>query len=846
MTRSILALLMIAMSVALVRAADFAPLREDNWEAFVPLGKEVDAIYGDFVLRNESIVAVVAQPLASRNSNMTVRGVGGCLIDLTETKNQNDQLSCYYPAAGRYQFAGQDGKLAPVRVSASGQSVQHTNSISGKTITLEIDAQPVEGRPNLTVRYTIADDLPHLLVETIYSNPTDKSVEDDLSDAIRADRTFTFGTDPATGLFWANDEWFRQCYAVVIPGYEVQGTGQRGTLLNLVKDGSGQLKLAAGQSHTIARKVFPASSLIAARGKASQMAGKKVGQVSVLVSEPMPVAQARLLINQGGKVYATGRTTAEGRIEFALPEGEFEGVITSLDGRETKGTWQGGKDLKLTMTFSPPTRVVATIVNDRGKPTPAKVSFTGKDGTKDPDWGPDSGDTAVKNVYYTHTGSFAQAIAPGKYDVIISYGPEHDAVFQSIEVRPGQDTPLAATLKRTVDTKGWISADFHSHSSPSGDNTSSQLGRVQNLLCEHVEFAPCTEHNRIDTYVPHLMKLGITHLMATCTGMELTGGPLPVNHQNAFPLVHKPRTQDGGAPVTDVDPVVQVERLALWDNRSDKLVQMNHPNLPQILGDRNEDGQLDAGFERMIGFVDVIEVHPPQGIFTPPTRQDSGKLERNPIYHWMQMLNLGYRNPGVINTDSHYNHHESGFFRNFIKCSTDDPAQIKTMEMVHMSEQGHLVVSTGPFLSVAATSTTAEGKTTEAIPGDKLVVTRGEVQLAIKVQCPNWLDVNRVQVFLNGRPAKDLNFTRRDTPDRFSDNTVRFSATLPVKIAADTHVIVATIGEGLTLGPVMGPNYGGKLPPVAVSNPIWIDVDDQGFTPNGDLLDVPIAVTEKK
>jgi hypothetical protein len=67
-----------------------------------------------------------------------------------------------------------------------------------------------------------------------------------------------------------------------------------------------------------------------------------------------------------------------------------------------------------------------------------------------------------------------------------------------------------------------------------------------------------------------------------------------------------------------------------------------------------------------------------------------------------------------------------------------------------------------------------------------------------------------------------------------------------VKIAADTHVIVATIGEGLTLGPVMGPNYGGKLPPVAVSNPIWIDVDDQGFTPNGDLLDVPIAVTEKK
>jgi molybdopterin-containing oxidoreductase family iron-sulfur binding subunit len=29
-----------------------------------------------------------------------------------------------------------------------------------------------------------------------------------------------------------------------------------------------------------------------------------------------------------------------------------------------------------------------------------------------------------------------------------------------------------------------------------------------------------------------------------------------VNHQNAFPLLFKPRTQDGGAPVTDQNPEV--------------------------------------------------------------------------------------------------------------------------------------------------------------------------------------------------------------------------------------------------------------------------------------------------
>ncbi|MCI0359799.1 MAG: CehA/McbA family metallohydrolase, partial [Planctomycetaceae bacterium] len=749
---------------------------------------------------------------------------------------------------GRFQFAGQGGKPAAVRVSASGQSVQHINSASGKTISLEIDAQPIEGRPRLTVRYTIADGAPYLLVETIYANSTDKPVGDELSDAIRADRTFTFGVDDPNDCFWAADEWFKQAYGIVVTGYRLESTGQRGTLIKLLKDGSNKLELQPGQSLTIARRVFAAPNLLALAGRVQQMSGLKVRKVSLAVRDTNPVAHARITILENAKPFpAAARTGEDGRIEFQSPaNSSFDYEVMSLDGRQAKGEIPVGRDVDIPVTLGKPSRVVAKITNDRGQATPAKVSFTGTGGSKDPDWGPDSGDTAVKNVYYTHTGSFEQAIALGKYDVIVSYGPEHDAVFQSIEVPPGQDSQLTAVLKRTVDTTGWISADFHSHSSPSGDNTSSQLGRVQNLLCEHVEFAPCTEHNRIDTYLPHLKKLGVMHLMATCTGMELTGGPLPVNHQNAFPLLFRPRTQDGGAPVTDVDPVIQVERLAFWDNKSDKLVQMNHPNLPQILGDRNEDGQPDAGFERMFGFVDVIEVHPPQGIFTPPVKGEGGKLERNPIFHWMQMLNLGYRNAAVINTDSHYNHHESGYFRNFIKCTTDDPAKIDMMEIVHMSEQGHLAVSTGPFLSVEAAAATADGKILKAIPGDNLVATEGQVQLAIKVQCPNWLDVNRVQVFLNGRPAQELNFTRKGTPDRFTDETVRFSASLPIKVAADTHIIVATIGEGLTLGPVMGPNYGGKLPPVAVTNPIFVDVDGKGFTPNRDLLDVPLAIAPGK
>ena len=45
-------------------------------------------------------------------------------------------------------------------------------------------------------------------------------------------------------------------------------------------------------------------------------------------------------------------------------------------------------------------------------------------------------------------------IAPGDYDVTISHGPEHDAVITRISVERGRETPLAASLRRVVDTTG--------------------------------------------------------------------------------------------------------------------------------------------------------------------------------------------------------------------------------------------------------------------------------------------------------------------------------------------------------------------------------------------------------
>ena len=113
-------------------AAELARLTADNWDTYAPAGKEVDAIYGDFVLRNEHVVVVVANPIEGRAANMTVRQVGGAIIDLTERNAPNDQLSAFYPGARRYKFQLSSSSLGALR---SVRSMMATQPASTPSIT---------------------------------------------------------------------------------------------------------------------------------------------------------------------------------------------------------------------------------------------------------------------------------------------------------------------------------------------------------------------------------------------------------------------------------------------------------------------------------------------------------------------------------------------------------------------------------------------------------------------------------------------------------------------------------------------------------------------------------------
>ena len=95
-------LMLLAPSTTVCSAADICvigPLQEP-----VIAGKEVDWIYGDYLMKNDQLSVIIAAPLSTRDANMTIRNIGASILDFTLNHPSNDQLSAYTPTAGRYLF----------------------------------------------------------------------------------------------------------------------------------------------------------------------------------------------------------------------------------------------------------------------------------------------------------------------------------------------------------------------------------------------------------------------------------------------------------------------------------------------------------------------------------------------------------------------------------------------------------------------------------------------------------------------------------------------------------------------------------------------------------------------
>ena len=781
----------------------------------LPGGKEADGILGDFILRNDLIEAVIAQNAPFRKANMgTFWGAGGttqgCLYDLALRGGNNDQLTIFAPL-------GLKGGVSYVRVvedCPEGEAAVETVITAAKGAGLYTRH-----------RYRIRDGWQGVLVSSTLRNETK------LKRKVKLRDTWTkFSSSGSAGdIQWADSvDPADKC------GYAYRWEWKEGSK-------PGELTLAPGQELNFERFVAVGTSPLDAVGVLLERAGK-VDIVSGKLTGPgeAPVVTASITTEVNGKPL-NGYPDKEGKFSFRLPVGEKHLMKVTDIGRE-------GRELKLKagekpreVTLPAASAIVFDIKDEAGVSIPCKAQFNGTGDTKSPNLGPNNRAYGCLDQYHSEKGRFRVAVPPGTYRVVVTHGMEYSHIEKQVSVAAGAEVKLSGTLKRVVDTKGWVSTDYHNHSTPSGDNTCGTADRVINMAAEQLEFVPTTEHNRMFDWTPTIKALGLEAFMSTVPGLELTGSGA---HFNAFPFKPDPKKQDGGAPQWAKDPRLNAITLRHFqESHPHRWVHLNHPSMEENFVDWNGDGKIDGGYANFGSMLDGLETQNYVGnniLAKAPysiNRQlgPGGRVRYIREFIWLQTLNQGHRVWGIAVSDAHTVHgNGAGGWRTYVKSSTDDPAKVDWRELVRHSKAGQMILTNGPYLEIAAG---------EGVPAGGLLHAKdGHVQLKVKVQCTDWIDIDRVQVLVNGAQRKDLNFTRKTHKGMFADGVVKFDQVIKVALERDAHLIVVAFGEGFDLSKGYGSSKQSSMNPCAYNNPIFVDVDGGGFKASGDTLGFPLPV----
>jgi hypothetical protein len=480
------------------------------------------------------------------------------------------------------------------------------------------------------------------------------------------------------------------------------------------------------------------------------------------------------------------------------------------------------------------------------------------------------GGSAQANWVYLANGTATVQLRPGKYELIASRGPEYSLRRRTVNIRAERKRKISFRLRRSVDTSGFLSGDFHVHSARSLDATAMLRDRVASFAGEGVEIMVSTDHDYNLDYAPIIAGLNLGGRINSIIGNEVTGSvpnppvfPDSVGHINAWPLPVLPNERRDGAIEDEfVAPNWIFKRLR---DQGAQVIQYNHvragvsgitsigffnnfgydPDLPinaapnDLLLDDDVTGPGTSGVANPDGIrnidFDVMEIL--NGTEIPgfiAVRRD-----------WLSLLNqidpptvpfIG----GTGVSDSHRITLESaGYARTYVGGAGDDPAALNVTTFDANVKAGNMMATTGPFIRFEV----LDALGASAGLGDTLVPSTSTVRLRIEVQAANWIPVEEVRVIANGFTT--LTFDATTTPavkspptNAFSqalNRVVRFDAEIPVNLAVDTYLLVEA---GAKLSPLPSPpalidKVVPGMVPIGFTNPIFVDLSGDGFDAPG-------------
>jgi hypothetical protein len=175
-----------------------------------------------------------------------------------------------------------------------------------------------------------------------------------------------------------------------------------------------------------------------------------------------------------------------------------------------------------------------------------------------------------------------------------------------------------------------------------------------------------------------------------------------------------------------------------------------------------------------------------------------------------------------------------GLSRTYLKIGATPLTQTALNPVLTALQSGAAVASTGPFLDVSIGNVG---------PGGLVTGTNASVTLNIALYAPDWVPVDEVRVVVNGAtPIQVLmtDFKTSATDPRLRTTTV----TVAMPTGKDAWVVVEAGVSRTQTGPYQagtpGKNDGTPwnkimrgIYPIAITNPIFVDVNGGGYTPPG-------------
>ncbi len=809
----------------------------------IPQGKSIDAIDGDWIMKNDQVIAVIGKAVPGREANMRVQSIQGAVIDFTTLKDNRDFLAAFFPQG----IPAADSRRNPAVFADTIEIIKNHS----REIILRATRFPTDKVPYTSItEYSLTDGDHHLKITTTYINNHSADVMIRFADKLRMDMDIKDEV-PALGkhtLAYMYNKWFNCAYGIYRPEGVVLTETPRtfsdpatGLLVGFEHprlSDSATVLLARGEKISATRFLLYGKDLAAIQKRVNEWEKRKKPLITLKIEDKSKNSIANAFVevlDSKGELSSFAISDSSGVSSIPLLAGTYRYKVSKIGNDSVRGTFKVSRQNTFISIVMPAFTGLVCSVREKetGTVLPARLFFKGINGTPDPFLGSVKRAEGANNQYYSIEKEFTVAVPAGEYLVGFSHGPEYETVTKKIKLQSGDTQSLHVELSRMFHSPGWIIADFHNHSARSGDNDVETRSRIINLAGSGIEFAPATEHNRISSYSDDIKAMGLQQFLASAPGIELTGptgvagGP---NHQNAFPLTIQEGMQGGGFPPIHGDVYQQMKGLYDYDKDKIKFIQHNHPGrgIPNLYFDKNKDGIIDDGYNTR-QFTDAMELHN----YIYDILQVTDNLttnKRHPAFYWLQMLNQGDRIFGTTTSDSHMVGERNGLRFVYVLSPTDKPEEIDPYVIAANAKKGHMIMSNGPFLKVDING---------AFPGDELKKNDDSLNVNIEVAANNEIAIHRVQILINGVQHKQLNFTRATHPQLFSAEGIQFRHRFILSIQQDAHIIVAATGERID-DPENRPQ------PAAIANPIFIDVDNNGFTPNKDTLGQPLPVATEE